>query len=119
NILPPQISVPAPLDVAPLPPGDARSAPVEMAPAPPPEQMPDAMPEPMNFESAMGRFNASASAVAVGDLGTVEGPIAGTLDAMDGLGEDAWAKSDRTTIISMLQGVPPATPSATASLLLR
>ena len=119
NILPPQISVPAPLDVVPLPSGDAQpgSAPVEAAPAPP--QMPDAMPEPMNFENAMGRFNASASAVAVGDLGTVEGPIAGTLDAMDGLGEDAWAKSDRTTIIGMMQGLPPATPSAAASLLLR
>jgi hypothetical protein len=91
-----------------------------MEPAPPPAQRtPDAMPEPMNFENAMGRFNASASAVAVGDLGTVEGPIAGTLDAMDGLGEDAWAKSDRTTIIGMMQGVPPATPSAASSLLLR
>lgn len=77
------------------------------------------MPEPMTFESMMGRFNASASAVAVGDLGTVEGPIAGTLGEMDGLGEDAWAKSDRTTIIGMMQGVPPATPSAAASLLLR
>jgi hypothetical protein len=77
------------------------------------------MPEPMTFESMMGRFNQNASAVAVGDLGTVEGPIAGTLDAMEGLGEDAWAKSDRTTIIGMMQGVPPATPSAAASLLLR
>jgi hypothetical protein len=77
------------------------------------------MPEPMTFETMMGRFNANASAVAVGDLGTVEGPIAGTLDAMEGLGEDAWAKSDRTTIIGMMQGVPPATPSAAASLLLR
>jgi hypothetical protein len=117
NILPPQISVPAPLDVVPLPSGNAQpdSAPVEMAPAP----MPDATPEPMNFENAMGRFNASASAVAVGDLGTVEGPIAGTLDAMDGLGEDAWAKSDRTTIIGMMQGVTSATPSAAATLLLR
>jgi hypothetical protein len=77
------------------------------------------MPEPMTFESMMGRFNANASAVAVGDLGTVEGPIAGTLDAMEGLGEDAWAKSDRTTVIGMMQGVPPATPSGAASLLLR
>jgi hypothetical protein len=67
----------------------------------------------------MGRFNTSASAVAVGDLGTVEGPIAGTLDAMEGLGEDAWAKSDRTTIIGMMQGVQPATPSSAAGLLLR
>jgi len=77
------------------------------------------MPEPMTFENAMGRFNASASVVAVGDLGTLEGPIAGTLEPMEGLGDDAWAKSDRTTIIGMMQGVPPATPSAAASLLLR
>jgi len=55
----------------------------------------------------------------VGDLGTVEGPVAGTLDAMDGLGDDTWARSDRTTIIGMLQGAPVATPSAAASLLLR
>ena len=118
NILPPQIVVPAPLEVVPLPSGNTppSSAPVESVPAPP---APDSMPEPMMFESMMGRFNANASAVAVGDLGTVEGPIAGTLDAMEGLGEDAWAKSDRTTIIGMMQGVPPATPSAAASLLLR
>jgi hypothetical protein len=76
-------------------------------------------PEPMTLENPMGRFNSAGSAVVVGDLGTVEGPIAGTLDAMDGLGEDAWARSDRATIIGMLQGVPPATPSAAASLLLR
>ena len=118
NILPPQIMVPAPLDVVPLPSGNTppSSAPGESIPAPP---APDTMPEPMTFENMMGRFNANASAVAVGDLGTVEGPIAGTLDAMEGLGEDAWAKSDRTTIIGMMQGVPPATPSAAASLLLR
>jgi hypothetical protein len=119
NILPPQIVVPAPLEVVPLPSGSAPSAPVEAMPAPQASPAPDAMPEPMMFENMMGRFNANASAVAVGDLGTVEGPIAGTLDAMEGLGEDAWAKSDRTTIIGMMQGVPPATPSAAASLLLR
>ena len=67
----------------------------------------------------MGRFNSAGSAVVIGDLGTVEGPIAGTLDAMDGLGEGAWARSDRATIIGLLQGVPPATPSGAASLLLR
>ncbi len=122
NILPPQIMVPAPLDVVPLPSGStppASPAPVESTPDPQAPAAPDAMPEPMMFENAMGRFNANAAAVAVGDLGTVEGPIAGTLDAMEGLGEDAWAKSDRTTIIGMLQGVPPATPSGAASLLLR
>ena len=120
NILPPQIVVPAPLDVAPLPSDTTppNSAPVETSPAPAPPPA-DSVPEPMSFENAMGRFNASASAVAVGELGTLEGPIAGTLDAMEGLGDDAWAKSDRTTIIGMLQGVPAATPSAAASLLLR
>jgi len=71
------------------------------------------------LESQMGRFNANASAVVVGDLGTLEGPIAGTLEAMDGLGDDAWARSDRTTIIGMLQTAPAATPSAASSLLLR
>jgi hypothetical protein len=112
NILPPQISVPAPLEpVSPAP----NSAPVDAMP------VPDAasVPEPMTFENPMGRFNSSASAVVVGDLGTLEGPIAGTLDGMDGLGDDAWARSDRTTIIGMLQGAPAATPSAAASLLLR
>lgn len=110
NILPPQIVVPAPLDVVPLP--SDSSPPASSAPV-------ESIPGPMMFEDARGRFNATASAVAVGDLGTVEGPIAGTLEAMDGLGEDAWAKSDRTTIIGMMQGVPPASPSAAASLLLR
>ena len=119
NILPPQIVVPEPLEVVPLPSGSTPSAPADVMPAPEAPASPDSMPEPMMFENMMGRFNANASAVAVGDLGTVEGPIAGTLDAMEGLGEDAWAKSDRTTIIGMMQGVPPATPSAAASLLLR
>ena len=73
----------------------------------------------MTLENPMGRFNSAGSAVVVGDLGTVEGPIAGTLDPMDGLGDDAWTRSDRATIIGILQGVPPATPSAAASLLLR
>jgi len=110
SILPPQISVPSPAEAAPA------NAPVDVMPAPTPEP---SVAEPMTLENPMGRFNSAGSAVVVGDLGTVEGPIAGTLDAMDGLGEDAWARSDRATIIGMLQGVPPATPSAAASLLLR
>jgi hypothetical protein len=109
NILPPQLSVPAPVES-----GAPNGAPIDVAPAPEP-----AAPEPMMLENPMGRFNSGASTVVVGDLGTVEGPIAGTLDGMDGLGDDAWARSDRATIIGMLQGAPPATPSAAASLLLR
>jgi len=114
SILPPQIAVPPPAE------NGAPNAPVDVMPAPDatPALEPNA-PEPMTLENPMGRFNSAGSAVVVGDLGTVEGPIAGTLDAMDGLGEDAWARSDRATIIGMLQGVPPATPSAAASLLLR
>jgi hypothetical protein len=73
----------------------------------------------MTQTGPMGRFGSGAAAVVVGDLGTVEGPIAGTLDAADGLGDDTWARSDRTTIIGVLQGVPAATPSPAASLLLR
>ena len=79
----------------------------------------DSAPEPMTQTGPLGRFGSGAAAVVVGDLGTVEGPIAGTLDSADGLGDDTWARSDRTTIISILQGVPPATPSSAASLLLR
>lgn len=104
NILPPQISAPAEL-----------GPPVDM-PAPP---LAPPAPEPMMLETQMGRFNSNAAAVVVGDLGTVEGPIAGTLEGADGLGDDAWARSDRTTIIGMLQTAPAATPSAASSLLLR
>jgi hypothetical protein len=61
----------------------------------------------------------SAAPVTVGDLGTVEGPVAGTLAEQDGLGYDAWQGSDRASIEAMLSAVPAATPSATARLLLR
>jgi hypothetical protein len=115
NILPPTISVPAE-------PGSTTAesaAPVDGMPgwdAPP---SPDSTPEPMTQFGPMGRFGSAAPAVVVGELGTVEGPIAGTLDAADGFGDDTWARSDRTTIIGILQGVPAATPSSAASLLLR
>jgi hypothetical protein len=100
-------------------------APAPPLPAPallsePMAQTPEVIAEPpMAQENPTGRFNPSASAVVVGDLGTVEGPIAGTIDGASGLGEDAWARSDRATIIGMLQGAPAATPSAAATLLLR
>lgn len=121
NILPPQISNPGSAQPSSQPPESAQpgAAPVEVMPAPDAAPAPEPTAEPMTQTVPMGRFNASASAVVVGDLGTVEGPIAGTLDGTDGIGDDAWARSDRTTIIGMLQGVPAATPSAAASLLLR
>jgi len=61
-----------------------------------------------------------ALAVQVGDLGTLEGPVAGTLDnANGGLGSSAWQGSDRATIVTILQSVPAATPSAAYRLLMR
>src|SRR5258706_13210090 len=73
-------------------------------------------PEPMTTPSLP---RGSAASVVVGDLGTVEGPVAGTLIESDGLGYDAWQGADRATIEAMLSAVPAATPSATARLLLR
>jgi len=120
SIVPPVILVPR----APPP----ESAPAQPAPSPdagapvivtePMGALPEAATEPMVPTTPMaGRSNSSV--VVVGDLGTVEGPIAGTLDGTDGFGDDVWARSDRTTIIGMLQTAPAATPSAAASLLLR
>jgi hypothetical protein len=73
-----------------------------MAPTPPPVRLP------------------LGGAVQVGDLGTLEGPIAGTLDSSNGgLGSAAWAASDRAAMVTMLQSVPAATPSAAQRLLIR
>jgi hypothetical protein len=117
NILPPTLA--APEATAPEASSIPNAAPVETTPAPEVAPMSQPAAEPPMLESSMGRFNSNASAVTVGELGTVEGPIAGTISGMDGLGDDAWARSDRTTIIGMLQGVPAASPSAAATLLLR
>lgn len=58
--------------------------------------------------------------VQVGELGTLEGPLAGTLDASNGgLGSNEWQGSDRATMVTMLQSVPAATPSSTQHLLMR
>jgi hypothetical protein len=58
--------------------------------------------------------------VRVGDLGTVEGPVAGTLDeSAGGLGSDLWEGSDRALAETILRRVPAATPSPSARLLLR
>ena len=60
------------------------------------------------------------AAVQIGDLGTLEGPVAGTLDSTNGgLGTTAWQASDRATIVTMLQTVPAASPSAAQGLLMR
>lgn len=60
------------------------------------------------------------TAVQVGELGTLEGPLAGTLDSSDGgLGSNEWQGSDRAAMVTMLQSVPAATPSATERLLIR
>ncbi len=62
----------------------------------------------------------AAGSVQVGELGTLEGPLAGTLDASNGgLGSNEWQGSDRATMVTMLQSVPAATPSATERLLIR
>jgi hypothetical protein len=114
----------APSDVMTVP--ETVVAPAAPLPVPAPQpvtepmaQTPSVVMEPMVQEGAMGRFSSGASAVVVGDLGTVEGPIAGTIDGAVGLGDDAWARSDRATIIGILQGAPAATPSVAATLLLR
>ncbi|HEX5280817.1 MAG TPA: hypothetical protein VFW28_12130 [Micropepsaceae bacterium] len=58
--------------------------------------------------------------VQVGELGTLEGPLAGTLDASNGgLGSNEWQGSDRATMVTMLQSVPAATPSSAQHLLMR
>lgn len=62
----------------------------------------------------------TAGGVQVGELGTLEGPLAGTLDTSNGgLGSNEWQGSDRATMVAMLQSVPAATPSAAQRLLIR
>jgi hypothetical protein len=58
--------------------------------------------------------------VAVGDLGTVEGPAAGTLnDFNGGLGREMWSGSSRADAEMFLQRIPVVLPSPTARLLFR
>jgi len=84
----------------------------------PAEQIPDVKPAPPAPARALPQ--GQRATVQVGDLGTVEGPIAGTLDAGNGgLGRDAWQKSDRNAIVTILQGVPATSPSAAHRLLMR
>ena len=90
--------------------------PVEQMPL---DQMPADMPAPQDTQT-QGRIPLRGAAIQVGDLGTLEGPAAGTLDNSNGgLGASAWQGSDRATIVTMLQSVPAATPSAAHRLLMR
>jgi hypothetical protein len=58
--------------------------------------------------------------VAVGDLGTVEGPIAGILNDLNGgLGQDMWAATGRADAEMLIQRVPAALTSPTSRLLFR
>ena len=63
---------------------------------------------------------AAAPALTVGDLGTIEGPIAGTLTDLDGgLGRAMWAGSDRAVVEGILDQAVVASPSSTARFLTR
>jgi hypothetical protein len=82
---PPQEPGPAPVDSVVGPDiGPAPLAPIPELGAPAQSDA-DSMPEPAVEAVPMRRFNPAASAVVVGDLGDLEGPIAGTLDASEGL----------------------------------
>ena len=60
------------------------------------------------------------AAVQVGALGTVEGPIAGTLDDNNGgFGYAMWSGSERAAMEAMLQHAPSATRSPASRMLLR
>ena len=86
----------------------------------PQDQLPEAAPMPPPQEVRAPVTVPLRGAVQVGDLGTLEGPVAGTLDnANGGLGPAAWQGSDRAMIVTMLQSVPAATPSAAERLLMR
>lgn len=85
---------------------------------PPPDKAAE-MPSDMPPKGPILR-SGGTGAVQVGELGTLEGPLAGTLDASSGgLGSNEWQGSDRPTMVTMLQSVPAATPSATERLLIR
>jgi hypothetical protein len=97
---------------------DAPGMPRNILPA---EQPPDAARPPQREDvPPPALIPARGASVQVGDLGTIEGPVAGTLDNSNGgLGYGAWQGSDRAIIATMLQGVPAATPSAAQRLLMR
>jgi len=115
NIIPMEELAPAdkPADT---PPENSAAMPgeVHMDELPPPDKAADTPP------SAPLLRSGGAVTVQVGELGTLEGPLAGILDASNGgLGSNEWQGSDRATMVTMLQSVPAATPSATQHMLIR
>ena len=112
--------------------GTASAQPVEQGPASrgprvlvPPPQGGASAPVPPQFETntvaSPGSVLPSLPApVAVGDLGTVEGPAAGTLnDFNGGLGREMWTGTSRSDAEMYLQRIPVILPSPTARLLFR
>lgn len=103
-------------------------APPENSAAVPGDVQTDALPEPAKARPMPADMpprgpilrSGGTGAVQVGELGTLEGPLAGTLDASSGgLGSNEWQGSDRATMVTMLQSVAAATPSTTQRLLIR
>ena len=106
-------------------PPDVMGMPRNIVPAeelPPPEkpaESPSEMTPDVPTPAPLLRSNL-ASPVQIGELATLEGPVAGTLDSNNGsLGAAEWQGSDRPTTVNMLQSIPTATPSATQRLLMR
>jgi hypothetical protein len=101
-------------------PPDASGMPRNIVPAQaiPPEAKPEM---PIDTPSpAQVVLSPVASPVQIGELSTIEGPIAGILDNSNGgLGNAEWQGSNRATITTMLQSAPATTPSATERLLMR
>ena len=112
DIVPPDILGPMPpqTDM----PAQSAAPPVDAAAPPPVDQV-----SPPTMETVATPMLPRGGPVQVGDLGDVEGPIAGTLPDMEGLGASEWETSDRAVIETLLTSVPPATPSDTARLMMR
>lgn len=110
----PRILVPPPTETAPSQPAD------EPAPSDTGHQDTGDQPAAAQGDAPTQSSIALPPPVSVGDLGTLEGPIAGTLDeAAGGLGYAEWEGSERGAVEAILQHLAAATPSATARLLLR
>jgi hypothetical protein len=61
-----------------------------------------------------------APTIEVGDLGAIEGPVAGLIDDSNGgLGYDMWQGANRATVMTMLKSVPATTASEAQRLLMR
>ena len=98
----PRSLLPPPVGVSEAPPLQG-GQPARGQPLAPGRQLP-AMPAPVNVD----------------ELGTVEGPIAGTMnDFNGGLGQDMWEESDRAEVEMLLERIPATLPSPTSRLLFR